>query len=420
MGWDDDAFGDDPFGDPSADCFGHTVEDVDPFQGNDSFDGDKEWMTFNGEDDDDDDDDDENDQDEGGRRKKSSSSGNKKSSSSGKPMRRKKTKSSGGGDHGDDRHRSSRKSASSSSSGRREKPSGHRKSSGSERSPVRRGSVGAPLASAKPRRHTPRSNSAGAMDKFIQDDGDQDDDPFNIGQSSSSPSRKKKASVDDGFGDFEAFDTTNNPFASSSQTTSKVARAQSKVTSGKDGRIQRMTSTEQRNRIKHSESRRSAVKDSLFSSLGDIDDDDDHNIGLSAFLTENKPKARRRGSASGDASVQSAPAADREHHRQVRRGRRASSSQARAFDDDYEPAASPTGRPKSRRFGGSTASKSMRRLPSSGGGVRRSNSAASSASSVGDGVKSLKVDLSELAKQGHLEVVDGKMRLVVDVESLGR
>ena len=52
MGWEDtDAFGgSDPFAAASADCFGQTVEDVDPFL-NDSFGGDKEWNAFNTSDD---------------------------------------------------------------------------------------------------------------------------------------------------------------------------------------------------------------------------------------------------------------------------------------------------------------------------------------------------------------------------------
>jgi hypothetical protein len=287
--------------------------------------------------------------------------------------------------------------------------------------------------------------------------GSSKDDPFNVGleaSSVSSPSndgfgdhvtlsknKKQQQNVtDDGFGHFSnTWDTTSNPFAAT--TTEKDtnnsnprgiappprvnenanSHAHHRVVSGKNGRIQRMTSTEMRTRTRNSESRRNMVKDALFSSLGDMDEvgkgsggGGGGGPGLSSFLSENKGRARRRGSIGGDSvggkSTQSAPAGDRSRKATSRRGRRGGSAlPSQSHDDDDLPSTSSN---HVRRIG-----KSLRHKPSTA--HRRGSSISSAGSSDGGGQK-VTLDIAELSKHGQLKVVDGKMQLILDVEALAK
>lgn len=413
MGWDDgDAFGGNPFGDTSADCFGHAIEDVDPFQeGNDSFGGDKEWTTFN------------DDGSEDGSDSRTSGRTRQSSSKSGRDSSRSQAKSSG----------------TRSRSGHRRPPSNRqeRPSSGTSSSTRRTNSKGRP-ASRNGRSPSPATSSSGrrklhvdpnptTFDRFKPEDAG--DNPFRVGMDSPSmpsPTPEKFVEGNFGFADFDsAFDDpqSGSPTMGRKQSSSSRMRNQAKVIHDRRGRAQRLTSSEERSRIKNSESRRSAVKDSIFSSLSGFDDDEDaeNNIGLSAFLTEKSGRnhgRRRKGAGSGDSiggnSTQSAPAANHGHYKQ--RQHRSGSANSTSNDDAYvysnrSSVISP------RR---ASAGKSLRgRLPPAGA-PRRSRGVTSEADHGNAHQQKLRLDVAALAEHGHLEVVDGKMRLVFDVDTIAR
>jgi hypothetical protein len=295
-----------------------------------------------------------------------------------------------------------------------------------------------------------------SLDNFMA--GASKDDPFNVGLEASSvsspsndgfgdhvpPSKNKKQQqnvTDDGFGHFSnTWDTSSNPFAGTkTENDNKYSNprgiappprvnndnanshAHHRVISGKNGRVQRMTSTEMRTRTRNSESRRNMVKDALFSSLGDMDEvgkgsggGGGGGPGLSSFLSESKGRARRRGSIGGESvgekSTQSAPAGDRSRKTTSRRGRRGGSALPSQSHDDNDVLS--TSSNHARRMG-----KPFRHKPSTA--HRRGSSISSAGSSDGGGQK-VTLDIAELSKHGQLKVVDGKMQLILDVEALAK
>ncbi|KAG7345589.1 hypothetical protein IV203_033120 [Nitzschia inconspicua] len=429
MGWDDgDTFSRDPFGDPSSDCFGNAIEDVDPFlEGNDSFGGDKEWTAFN-------DDGSEHENDSTKRRERARQS----SSKSSRDLSRAITKSGGlngsrgsrSGQRPSSLNRQERPSTRTSASAKRTHSSGGRCSGHVNSSRTGRNSP-SPVTSASGRRRDHRASDPVSFDSFLPEDAG--DNPFRIGMDSPgtpSSARKKYSEGNSGFADFDAcFDgpppppIADSPSSIRKSSASLKSRHQAKVIHDRHGRAQRMTTREERSRNRHSESRRSTVKDSIFSSLNGFGDDEDadNNVGLSVFLNEKSGRSsgRQRRGASGNDSVgahstQSAPAANHGHYqqRQHRRGSTKSSSN----DDAYAHGISAS--PRRSRPG-----RNLRgRLPPSGAQQRRSRSSVSDSGcdTAHQQHRTLSLDVAALAEHGHLEVVDGKMRLVLDVETLTR
>jgi hypothetical protein len=464
MGWgnapyDDGVFGDDGFGDPSADCFGRAVEDIDPFGGNDSFDQDPDWST-------------EMDDDAASKPKARPS----KSSTSSKNGSKNATKDR------QDTHFSDLS------------PKRDKRSAGSAGKQTRRvDSVSNKKASISSL-DNPATSGFGSFDNFASEESDFD--PFSVGVDSSSvssPSTTKNrafrnGTLGDGFGDFVKFDAahqnianprTGSPTHSSSSknssarsrrpTTAAIPRApippsgrqrqrrnslqegstgsdvfssdshtdgreyspstlvspggrfasgSTRVVHRKDGSATRLLPSEERRRSSNSGSRRSAVKDALFSSIGHDVGEADLDIPLSSYLMSDQTGrgAVRRGgenSSVGGHSTQSAPAADREHYRQRHRQSRehhqehhspknVSSSEHNRDMGSNSPVAGAGS--KSRRWNKKMASPSARdsrRSHSDGHGKRLDN---------------VSIDVAQLAEQGYIEVVDGRMRLVVDLE----
>jgi hypothetical protein len=419
MGWDDsDVFGGDAFGEPTADCFGHAIEDADPFlEGNDSFGGDKEWTTFNdgnGE-----------EEDNGGHHHH----GNKQvSSRTTRDVSRNRNKTCDTNDcrsrtgHGlPPSHRLVRPGAGSRSS---PKEMGKR----AERQSYRHST--SPATKSAGKRITHDGLDGIAIDTFVPEDAG--DNPFRIGMDSPgriSPIPMKFTARNSGFAEFDTdFDVSprmsQSPTPTNGSSSSTRIPGKANVLNDRHRRAQRLTSTEDRDRSEHSESRR-------MSSLRNSQDEDDSDLnpGLSTFLSEKSGRSygrRRRGLSSNDSaggnSTQSAPAANQGHY-QRRQHSRGSTKQS-SHDDGYalhqSASSSPRRSPKSRSSG-----KSLReRLPPSGAQRRTRGTNESRASATAAQEQSqqqiLSLDVSTLAEHGRLEVVDGKMRLVVDIDTIAR
>ena len=366
--WDDD-FGNDPFGNgQSADVFGSNLDDVDVWKGHDSFDGDQEWIEFN--------DDDPEEELEGGDTTDGVSKlgSGKSSSSSGK----RRSKKPGGG--------SSSRSAKSSSSSR--KTSSSRSGSSSSNSKGRK-------SSSRHGSHRESSRRLGSGDnKYLEEE----DDPFLVDSSSAhgqhehrgaspapssrSPTRQssrgsRPKSSRSGYTDdaiASSYRTTNSSRSGSRRTPNLVRRS--------DGTVSQRRPRDQMAHNANSRDRRASVRDSLFKSLGDEDDDgfplppkSMKGPSLSGFLDHNSDKKSDKGRSDG--SVRSAPATSEEHRRRSQQG-------------------------KSRRWHNKML------LPPSG--------RESSSKKGGDDAAAGEAGLN-IQNQGYIEVVDGKMRLVFDVES---
>lgn len=155
------------------------------------------------------------------------------------------------------------------------------------------------------------------------------------------------------------------------------------------GAMTRTRPSEQFTKIQESKERRSAIKDSLMGALGG--DSSHGEVTLDNFLGNDRKAAPRRSNNDG-ASVHSAPAAIRAPPRSTRR--------MSSHDDTHSAGSGGAMFNKSRRY--------QRRMGSTtSGSVKEANS---------NTKEPLKLDLAELAKQGYIEVQDGKMRLVIDVE----
>jgi hypothetical protein len=151
----------------------------------------------------------------------------------------------------------------------------------------------------------------------------------------------------------------------------------------RNGTMTRTRPSEQITKIQESKERRSAIKDSLLGALGG--DSSHGEITLDNFLGNDRKSAPRR-SINDAVSVHSAPAAIRAPPRSTRR--------LGSQDGDHHSAGSAgTMLNKSRRY--------QRRMGSTPSVPAK---------------ETLKLDIAELAKQGYIEVQDGKMRLVIDVE----
>ena len=410
----DDGFEEDPFG-VSADVFGKSVDEVDVWKERDSFRGDKEWGEFNADSEEEDDryrekktrsrsDRDKSDRDrrrEGDRRSQDSSSRRHHSSSR------------------DRDHRSSRDHHASSS--RREdrrrseddrRRSEDRRSRGGSRSKSNSNSNRPSMSPQKsPRREfasfegsqSPRdfANFNGKPPQSPRHFANFEKDPFGIGESSTPAS---SAFDNDGFpasnagfadfgGGFNAFkdappkspkhhrpaftdDILESEFKSAGgssfgATSSRKILSKNHGSSGsgrsgnlvkrRDGMVTRPRASEQRLQRENSGRRRGAVRDSLKGALGDGDEDEPT---LASFLKDEKKSSGGRKQSREIGSVHSAPAIS-------------------------------TGRSSSRRYDRSSGSRRDRRKTEE---------------------QPLKLDIAQLAAAGHIEVVDGKMRLVIDVD----
>lgn len=493
-GWDDDGFGTsgDPFG-VSGDVFGRELGDVDPFGGHDSFGIDAGWDPF-------DDAHGNTEQSEGvnGSHSKKTSSGSRTSSRSAPDSpRKKKGKKPVSGTSSS----SSNKGTTSSSKkvmavgGLSPKPpkSPTRKSDEGTNDDRGRGRSTSSNGS-EPRGSRSRSNSAGPGGREASTTngkyrGTKADRKQQQGQGTQKDSQPPQASgfetafgedpfssnrVDDGFGDFVAFPTSQNQDdgfgqnqddgfgsfadfgeaslsgdttgASPSNREKRPVRVRAKTDTGvtrqsmpsedlgvappkfqsmrrnslghanptsigislhsttpssmgnsttrfrharnRNGVMTRTRPSEQVTKIQESKDRRSAIKDSLLGALGG--DSSHGEITLDNFLGSDRKSAPRRGNNDA-ASVHSAPAAIRAPPRSTRR----LSSQ----DDHHSAGSAGTMLNKSRRY--------QRRMGSTPSGTTKEPS---------NTKEPLKLDLAELAKQGYIEVQDGKMRLVIDVE----
>lgn len=140
-----------------------------------------------------------------------------------------------------------------------------------------------------------------------------------------------------------------------------------------------------------SNERRSAIKDSLFGALGD-EDGQGGEISLDNFFGgETKRTGPRRLSDAG--SIHSAPATTRPSTRSSRR-----MSTSSAASDDLQSAGQLHG--KSRRY--------QRKM------VQRGSIKESPTKQQQQGP--VKLDIAALAQLGSIEVHEGKMRLVIDVD----
>ena len=178
---------------------------------------------------------------------------------------------------------------------------------------------------------------------------------------------------------------TDDSLASSYRTSTPNSRSSSRrLVTRADGRVAQRSSRDQIAHEANSRDRRASVRDALFKSLGEEDDQDDFDFSsakpksarggsLSGFLDGNKQKMGKKGASDG--SVKSAPISSDEHRRR---------SQSH----------------KSRRWNNRML------LPPSG-------------RDTGANKRSGEADSGELniAQQGYIEVQDGKMRLVFDVET---
>lgn len=358
--WDDD-FGNDPFGNgQSADVFGSNLDDVDVWKGHDSFDGDQEWIEFN------DDEDDEGEPDENPEGASKSSSG-KSSSSSGKRRSKKP-----GGSSRSSRSSSSRKTSSRSSSS---------SNSRSKKSSSKDGS----------RKESSRRPGSGDNKYLEEDDPFMVEDQHEHRRASSAPSsrcltRSSKSTrvsmtpktnrsgyTDDAIA--SSYRTSNSSRSSSSRRTPNLVRRA-------DGSVSQRRPRDQLAHAAVSKDRRASVRDSLFKSLGEEHEEDfplppksTRGPSLSGFLDHSTDKRSDRGRSDG--SVRSAPASSEEHRRKSQQGR------SRRWNNKM--LLPPSGRESSTKRGGDEAI-------ASGAGLN-------------------------IHDTGYIEVVDGKMRLVFDVES---
>jgi hypothetical protein len=368
----DDGFGDDPFG-VSADVFGKSVEDVDVWKAQDSFSGDKEWMNFNTESDDE-----SNVVDkERGREKSASLKKGEKSPS--KPRRKKSPRRDSAR-----RDSSRRDSSARQKSPRRDEYSARRDDSAKSKRKKKK---------EKPEKARPSSRHLG---NHLDEDNT---DSFNVGVEGSSVSsptsieehshRHKKIAVNDGFGDFGSATSSERPrrgsmsvksprqrrdsaytddvIASQYRTSSSSGASSSRkillrnterksnLVRRRDGTVSRQRPSERNHRADQSDRRRGAIEESLFAAVGE-EGDPASDISLSTFLRHDSGSQANNGSG----SVHSAPAA--------------------------------TGGGKSRRYNRRMSSSPKQQEP-------------------------LKLDIAQLAKSGYIEVHDGKMRLVIDVEA---
>ena len=361
--WDDD-FGNDPFGNgQSADVFGSNLDDVDVWKGHDSFDGDQEWIEFN-----DDDEEDEVEPDENPEGASKSSSG-KSSSSSGK----RRSKKPGGSS------RSSRSSSSRKTSSR----SGSNSNSRSKKS-----------SSSKDGSRRESSRRSGSGDnKYLEEE----DDPFMVedqhGHRGASPApssrcltRSSKSTRVSMTPKTNRSGYTDDAIASSYRTSSSSRSSSSRRTPNlvrrADGSVSQRRPRDQLAHEAVSKDRRASVRDSLFKSLGEEHDGDfplppksTRGPTLSGFLDHNSDKRSDKGRSDG--SVRSAPASSEEHRRKSQQGR------SRRWNNKM--LLPPSGRESSTKRGGDEAI-------ASGAGLN-------------------------IHDTGYIEVVDGKMRLVFDVES---
>lgn len=157
----------------------------------------------------------------------------------------------------------------------------------------------------------------------------------------------------------------------------------------RNGVMTRTRPSEQISKIQESKERRNAIKDSLLGALGG--DSSHEEVTLDNFLGGSRKTAQRRGSDA--VSIHSAPAAIRAPPRSTRR--------LSSHDDHHSAGSGGVSLTKSKRY--------QRRMGSaSSGSVKETISTTTR--------EPFKLDIAELAKQGYLEVQDGKMRLVIDVE----
>jgi hypothetical protein len=485
--WDDDAFagdsGSDPFG-VSGDVFGRDLGDVDPFQGNDSFDGDAEWDQFNP-----DDDNDERGTASSSRRRPgttATTSTRTSTSSSRDPHSPKKKKGrkpgassrklvpsaaakaptspgstrtgrsgrSRGDDNDDDDDRGRRNNRSRSKSRTRggSSRSSSRGPGDREATSPRPGKYRGSTKASYRERHSggaPKSPTGFDTTGAFGGDTSAADDPFGIGASAAGgpvddafvtdfaafPSSNNN---DDGFGAFADFgDTTNSAFPTekrpprpsrgsappprqasideehASRNQAKPFRrgsSASSVTSGgagsntsrfrhsrsrNAGMSSRLRPSEFASKQNESNERRSAIKDSLFGALGD-EDEANGEVSLDNFFGESKKKDRTIRRASDAGSIHSAPATTRPSRRSTRR-------LSTGISDDLQSTGSGSlHHSKSRRY--------QRKMGSAPGGR------ASKESPTKQQTAPVKLDIAALAQLGSLEMQDGKMRLVIDVD----
>lgn len=153
-----------------------------------------------------------------------------------------------------------------------------------------------------------------------------------------------------------------------------------KLSRGRDGRVSRIRPSEQNTRFSKSEERRGKISESLMEAIGA--DDKSSNTGkLSSFLRQDSNATL--GSAEKDlASVQSAPAMIRQRRESRERLPATTNGKSRRYNSKmqnvpFQRAATPTSVQK----------------------------------------ETVKLDIAQLVQAGYFEVQDGKMRLVIDVET---
>lgn len=161
-----------------------------------------------------------------------------------------------------------------------------------------------------------------------------------------------------------------------------------------NGGTRRMRPSEQSKMDRDSSERRSAIKDSLFGALGE--DDPNNGVSLGSFLgktSNGSERGSRRSGASVDGSVHSAPAILRPPLRGSRQRRTSIGADSVAS-------------------GGNMAGKSRRYQ-------RKMGIPPTVRDTPTRHKEPVKLDIAALAEQGYLEVQDGKMRLVIDMDSQG-
>lgn len=176
-------------------------------------------------------------------------------------------------------------------------------------------------------------------------------------------------------------------------STHSASSTRFRLRSKTNGGMRPIRPSEKNSLVRASSERRSAIQESLFGALGE--EDANNGMTLESFLGESSKRGGQRttggGSVSGDASIQSAPAL----LRPPLRSRRA----AAATGMDSVPTTPNSLAGKSRRY-----QRKMGLTPAARDTPTKHK-------------EPMKLDIAALAEQGYLEVQDGKMRLVIDMDN---
>ena len=185
----------------------------------------------------------------------------------------------------------------------------------------------------------------------------------------------------------------NNSIHTSASSSAGSNIARFRHSRNRNGAVTRTRPSEQHSRIMESNERRSAIKDSLLGALGG-NDGADGKVSLGNFLGDHKTRDGVVRRASDSHSIHSAPAAIRPPRQSRRAGRSLGND-----SDNHSAGSEPHLQGKSRRY--------QRKMAAVATPTRESSKEGGT----------LKLDIAALVEQGYIEVQDGKMRLVIDVDT---